>query len=348
MKDLDFDELDKAVNSLIASTPGGAGSSNDVSSSMPPERTVPIDPTSAQQPAAASLPTVPIITPTTPVDRPSTGRFMDVVHPSSDMRTSLVMPERSSNPAPVTPAPKTPSAMNDFNMPASTPVPTVPTAMPNTSTAKDEDDDDINQLGSDIAKSLGQTPSDSPDSPFLSDTKVEKRPLGAFSDELATTPSNTQPMVPEVAQPPMVPPVDMPKPMSDTDTPLPAELHSDLLSLESDSTTQPEKMPVVEKPQPSMPMAPTPAPVPVLTSGPMTTAAANTTPVSTSIPQQYKEQPSTGDQNSGAIYDTKAYHKPMVKPAKKKSGWMWVLWIVILLIAGAGAGAAVYFFVLPR
>jgi len=360
MKDLDFDELDKAVNSLIASTPGGAGGSDNTSSPVP-ERTLSLDPISTQQSAGSSLPTTPISIPTATVDRPGTGRFMDVVHPSSNMRTSLVMPERNSNPTPVASMPKVTPPISDFNMSANTNEPVIPAATnsnwasptpPDVSINKDEDDEDINQLGNDIAKSLGQTSDDSSESPFLSYTKVEKRPLGAFSDELATIPPNTQPMIPEVAQPPMVQPVDMDNlSIVGTDTPLPAELHSDLLSLESDSTTQPEKaavndMPVVEKPQPSMQMSPTPMSAPA--TNPITTSPAVMTPVSASISQQYKEQPSTGDQNSGAIYDTNAYHKPMAKPVKKKSGWMWVLWIAILLIVGAGAGAAVYFFVLPR
>lgn len=345
MKDLDFDELDKAVNSLIASTPSGAGSNNAPPSSLP--QPLSANSTSIQT-AANSLPTVPITATIPSVDRPSTGRFMDVVHPSSDMRTSLVMPERgqSSKPANLVTKPilniADPIASNTQN-----------NEVVNIVADKDEDDD-INQLGNDIAKSLGQVADESPDSPFLSDTKVEKRPLGAFSNDLVTVPNN-QPMIPEVAQPPMVQSgvSNVPEPHNLV-TPLPAELQSDLLSLESENTTQPEKpiansFPVIEKPQSSLPILPSPSPVTFPATNPTTTTTTTTTaPVSTSIPQQYKEQPNTGDQNSGAIYDTKAYHKPMIKPTKKKSGWMWVLWVVILLIAGAGAGAAVYFFILPR
>ena len=353
MKDLDFDELDKAVNSLIASTPGGAGSSIASPSTPPPSSSLPSSqPSSADlspmQATVNSLPTIPVSTTATPVDRPSTGRFMDVVHPSSDMRTSLVMPERSQSLKAATPAPK---PILDMVRP------TVGVTNNNETinmVADKDEDDDINQLGNDIAKSLGQVSNDSPDSPFLSDTKVEKRPLGAFSNDLSTTSAN-QPMIPEVAQPPMVQPTvsSVPAEVHNNDTPLPAELQSDLLSLESEVMAQPEKpaansFPVVEKPQPNMPVPASPTPVTTPNPTTTTTTTTTTTPVNTSIPQQYKEQTNTGDQNSGAIYDTKAYHKPMAKPAKKKSGWMWVLWIVILLIAGAGAGAAIYFFVLPH
>lgn len=342
MKDLDFDELDKAVNSLIASTPGGSGSDNSASASQPPVQPLPANPTPMQN-SANSLPTIPISNPVNPVDRPSTGRFMDVVHPSSDMRTSLVMPERNSSkmmPNPIS-QPPMPAVINESSL--NNPVEPVMANQPNDltnpdiSTDKDEDDD-INQIGNDIAKSLGQTTNDeAPESPFLSGAKVEKRPLGAFSDELATITPN-QPMVPEVAQPPMVQ-SDSNSSLNESNTSMPAELQSDLLALESDSTTTPEK---------TVPVTPLPTPT---TSSAMAQPAVSTSPaipVSTSIPQQYKEQPNTGDQNNGAIYDTKAYHKPMVKPTKKKSGWMWVIWAIVLLIAGSGAGAAVYFFVLPR
>jgi hypothetical protein len=62
-----------------------------------------------------------------------------------------------------------------------------------------------------------------------------------------------------------------------------------------------------------------------------------------SIPQQYKEEPSTGDAKNGAIYDTDTYHhQPLAHPKKKKSGWMWVIWIILILIIGAAAGAALY------
>lgn len=67
----------------------------------------------------------------------------------------------------------------------------------------------------------------------------------------------------------------------------------------------------------------------------------------TSIAQQYQEKPNTGDQNSGAIFDTDSYHKGIVKPVKKNSNLPWMIWIAALLVVGVGVGVAVYFFVLP-
>lgn len=52
----------------------------------------------------------------------------------------------------------------------------------------------------------------------------------------------------------------------------------------------------------------------------------------------------TDTSKEGAIYDTADYHKPLAAPAKQKSGWMAVIWILIVLIIGAMAGAAYFYF----
>ena len=67
---------------------------------------------------------------------------------------------------------------------------------------------------------------------------------------------------------------------------------------------------------------------------------------SASITQQYTEQPRE-EADSGAIYDTEAYHKPLVDAKKKSSGVWLAVWIVVLALIGAGAGLAFYFFILP-
>lgn len=369
MKDLDFDELDRAVNSLITSTPGSG------SDSLIP--TTPVSPVALDQPLSieynpstsnsvqsipSSLPTVPIVAPVPVVERPSTGRFMDVVRPSSDMRSSLMMPERSSNQVMSTPftgtpmIPETPALPVEIKEPIASnqsnsawPDPIDFDSTKKSPEDKPEEEDDIDRISNDIANTLGQKPFESMDSPFLSDAKVEKRPLGAFSDD--QTPA--QPVQP-IATPPSNVPLDRPneaitpndRPI-ETDTPLPAELQDDLLSIESDSTTtQPEKPVVVNNPiitNQSPVVNPT-----VIPTTPVSMPAPTAMPTATSITQQYKEQPSTGEQKNGAIYDTNAYNKPMATPKKKKAGLMWAIWIAIFLVIGAAAGAAVYFFVLPR
>jgi cobalamin biosynthesis Mg chelatase CobN len=59
------------------------------------------------------------------------------------------------------------------------------------------------------------------------------------------------------------------------------------------------------------------------------------------------EQPSTGDQTSGAIFDTATYHAAtdVAVPAKKSSKVVRIIvWILTLLCVGAAAGAGYFFF----
>jgi hypothetical protein len=191
---------------------------------------------------------------------------------------------------------------------------------------KDEDDD-IDQISHDIDQTLRQQPVMSStsqpeipplESPFLPDTKVEKRPLGAFSSMNQSAPISREPIMQQL-------PTQSP---ADAKTPLPAELQKDLLSIESDNTTQ-------------LP--------PVLQTRPMSAmnTANRSAGSSNSISKQYQEKISPDSQTNGSIYDTSAYHKALVIPTKKKSGLMVVMWVAILLAIGAGAGIAIYYFVLP-
>jgi hypothetical protein len=350
MKDLDFDELDRAVNSLITNNPTPSDDTEikektlEINKAMPRQQTV-----SSQQatPMSSSL----------AGRRGNAGRFMDVVHPSSDMRAApAALGQISRQGSTINPVSKTPIAPN-------APAPATPAEAPSATTnswpdpidfhefkssqtisgqepSKEKDEDaDIDQINDEITSTLNQSSNETPDSPFIAGTKVDKRPLGAFSDEQSATavpasetPAKEEPKMEEKTN------TDIEQSQSMV-TPLPAELQNDLLSIESDdSTTSPE---MVADASVVAPVA-TPA-------ANVSVQDPNTQPVVTaSITQQYKEQPSSGDQNSGAIYDTNAYHKALLHPAKKKSGWLWVLWIVILLVVGAGAGFIVYSFVLPN
>lgn len=330
MKDLDFDELDKAVNSLV--TPGYT-------------KPTPVEPVVVQSvpPAQSAGPSL--------EPRPSTGRFMDVVHPSSDMRSTLVMPERPSpttNFAPITKDSVTPnpvsvaSPVNQWNNTPNFQIANNSVA-PEAKTADKYEDSDIDQINDDITNSLNPTANVSADSPFLSDTKVDKRPLGAFSTPLTSAPTASAPVdnVPTTQE--TVP-----------DAPISDELQDELLMVESGSKMFLDEPENADAPLPAQTSTPTYAPAPVFAPTPIPTQTPTSVPVpatqpleSPSIAQQYKEQPSSGDQSNGAIYDTNSYNKPTLSPVKKKSGWMWIVWILILLVVGAGAGAAAYFYVLP-
>jgi hypothetical protein len=269
MKDFDFDEIDRAVSSTMQ--PKDAPKNDEAAVPVTVSRSEP--------------------TSTPPAAKRSSGRFMDVVHPSSDMRSSV--PERStprpaekSAPAPV--AEKTNSDWPDpLDFHGFTPEDNTETPTPAPS---------------------GEEELQSPkplDSPFLSDAKVEKRPLGAFSEE-----KPAMAVEPKKEETPLIEAPDEPLLRAETEEEMPEK--------------EPEPTPASELEQPNDELV---APV--------------------SITQQYKEQPSTTDQPSGAIFDTEAYHQPLAHPEKKRSGAMIIVWIVALILLGAGIGAGVYFYVLP-
>jgi hypothetical protein len=289
VQDIDFDELDRAVSSASAPTP--------------PADTTPSDSVTVTN---RSTPR-PDVSPT-PAARRSSGRFMDVVHPSSDMRTSTSAPERSSPREPEDEKPEERSVERTSDWPD-------PLDFNGFNASEPEKTEEAPALES--APSEPETPQPL-ESPFLSDTKVEKRPLGAFSS--TETPAANEP-----------------------DTLLLEAPDEELLTAKTEEKAEevPTPEPVVEEvikeetPQPVIEPTPEPTPVPEVPQGP------------TSITQQYKEQPSTADQPSGAIYDAETYHQPLTHTAKKKSGALVIVWILALILVGAGAGAAVYFFVLP-
>jgi hypothetical protein len=369
MKELDFDELDRAVNSLMTNVPSDKASPDDDA----PEKTLTLSPVAAtpdtiasasapapSQPAAPSAVSStppPTIAPTNP-PRPATptpaatppsvavrrgGRFMDVVHPSSDMKkpdapkTSIsrqgvtITPSARAIAPTNPPRPATlPTESKTSAVPATTPEPTAPAS---------EWPDPL-----DVANFKDDTSAPAPlTTPFLTGTKVEKRPLGGVpaADEPAPEPDKSgigkEGLTANDADD------QLPVEPADVQAPLPEELQGDLVAIESGAAAQRVALPGTQSETPK-----TPDSTPVKTPMPLPTAPKKPEPVEkpgpVSIPQQYREQPNTGDAASGAIYDTGSYHKPIAHPGKKKSSWLWVIWIVLILLLGAGAGAALYFF----
>lgn len=284
MTDLDFDEIDRAVNELTNSS---SVNNSGVGDSTPP----------ATEPVKNNT-----TSPTPSASRPSTGQFMDVVHPSSDMRRgTLKMPER--------PAINKSEPVADLS------------SNPTFDNQKSSTTDEAIVKNDAETDQLVDSESQLPDSPFLSDAKVEKRPLGAFS---AVSPEDTADKETSDVQPAL------------TDEQIPDDIQDDLQKVESDGLA-------VNVDEQSVSKKEVEDAIKTVDEDQKTESM----PVSTSIVQQYKEKPTTGDQTSGSIYDTESYHKPLVKPAGKKSGWLWVVWIILLLVVGAGAGAGFYFFILP-
>lgn len=286
MHDIDFDELDKAVNSVTnpkMDEPKAASDTDSVGVKVTPPAAKREEPSTS---AAQRSP------------ERSQGRFMDMVHPASDMRSKAggvpERPERDRSQVPER---------------SSTPERSEEPAGPDRS-FEWPDPIDMKGTHSEANEEKVEEPAPKPlESPFLNDTKVEKRPLGAFSD--AVPAADTSLLVDEEPEEKK----EAPKEESDAKA---EALATEALIQEAKAEEAPAEKPVDE------------APV-----GP------------TSITQQYKEQPSTTDQPSGAVFDTEEYHKPLAHPPKKRSSVSIILWIIALILIGGGIGAAIYFFVLP-
>ena len=316
MNDIDFDELDRAVSSALGSSDQPAtdttAPSAQTDAPASPALVVP-ERTSTQE---ASRPVQ------APAARRSAGRFMDVVHPSSDMRSTASAASSSvSTPAPAAsdPAPKSdwPDPIDLATKQNESPV-----------------EPDVTEPTS-LEQPL--------DSPFLPDAQVEKRPLGApaptssLDDALAALnlSGDEQPQESEAA----------PEPVEEPET-------------TEASALAPETLPLAESPElevseerlvgarETSDTDPTTTPAPVSQTAPA--VAQEPTPVvQPSIQQQYTERAPAEQQTSGAIYDTESYHQPLAHPEKKRGSWVVVLWIVGLIVLGGGLGAAAYFFLLP-
>jgi len=351
MKDLDFDELDRAVSSLMSNVPDKTNAA-----SAPAASSAPAAPSAAVPPADGATP-ITVVNNSKPVEPPAPatptpalapaqrrgGRFMDMV-PSQAKPRSASPPSREG--VTITPRSESPAsepAVATEPTPAETPQvvkPSEPTS-PASSSASSNWPDPLDMASptdtpepTPKAEPAPDTPAtDAPtaqsgplESPFLADAKVEKRPLNADSLELEKSSEEETPAEdktsPSKTDNESLPPAP----------PVPAELNSDLIAIESNE--------LVTDTASSEPFA-----------GDKTEAAPDAKrldehssgPIGpTSIVQQYKEQPSSGDKTHAAIFDASHYPEPLAHPAKKSSGWWWVVWVIILLAFGAGGAIVLY------
>ncbi|NTW61446.1 hypothetical protein HGB24_02030 [Candidatus Saccharibacteria bacterium] len=334
MMDIDFDELDKAVSSAINGQPVKPAD-NNVSSQ------------------ASSLASKPSITP-----RPSV-KFMDVVPPSSSMKVNVAPPASiAREAATVEPIQSVDTEMQKVEEPAQSfaPAAAVPEdslssnslqPQPMSVDSSEPEDADIDRITNEINASINESGS-LPETPFLAGAKVEKRPLGAFSDQTQTNiESNSLALASETETTSYAS-----EPILDSGV---TEAEEVGMSNNNESLTMPSIDQIESAPiEPVVTQSVSPAPISneqmsATTTEPAPAVEAQSQPAGpVSITQQYQEKPAADMQEPGSIYDTESYHKAVLKPVAKKSGWKIVLWIILLLLIGAGTGAAVYFFVLPN
>lgn len=330
MDDINFDELDKAVNSALKQAPQSESPAAP-SNPTPPSEEGPV----AEKPVERSIPK-------------RRGQFMDMVHPSSDMMKT--MPTKTSRQG-ATIQPLDPSiveakteGVEEEEKPVQAPEPTPPEAPVEAASVNVESTavhsewpdpldvmeqaEEANQEHVDEApaQEQGDTVSEpTPEpvtSPFISGPELEKRPLGAFAGPASTEgqPSEKPGDTGEPAQS---------QESSDTNElpavpAVPQELAPEVVSVESDSSVQtPNQESESEGHEEKGPA-----------EGPAMTA---------SIAQQYKNTDEPSDDHDHPVFDTKEYHQPLQPPVKRGHTGLVVVLIVLLLGAlGAGAWYAIF------
>lgn len=397
MTDIDFEELDKAVSSLMnqrtkpnqSSEPsqptsvmtdsGGAEPDSRVSSEAPVVSAEPEQVDSAQP--VSGEPVAP-----SPAIRRTSGRFMDVVHPSSDMRSGVNKQQAPSQRPPREASPLQPIA---------------PQPDPVQANAEKSPDDGSNDLHEesygDLEMTLGgqgvgdesvdtitatnlSEPNASADfseqnnelspmqSPFLADVEVDKRPLGGDQDELqvdsgADTPG-VDTKVDDSDGSSLSSDVSMPDPLDNWQPPEaddsgsveapknnPTDESADALTVEKvadDTDAGPAKVTPPELSAEVLALESDTA-QPIDDDVASSEAAADKSPaqpVSGDIPTQYKASDTEGPEPSAVFEAAAEEPRELQHPAKKKSGWLVIVWILLLLMIGAGTGVAVWFFLL--
>lgn len=326
MADLDFDELDKAVNTLMA---GVDSSKRNTVLDDPEDKVVSLEPTVEEtakgEPATVATTPAPVqesepvaskVSPSLATKR--RGQFMDVMHPSSDMKTVAKPVRRDTvviapSNTPEEPAPK-------VDEPVALELESSLLPAPET-------------ISGPVSEPLS--------SPFLPDAKPEKRPLGGVVDSNA--PAEVSASEEKEALAPAIDPEAEKQTPAPEPVVLPAELGSDVLAVESndltgatadnvpEDTIEPSELSAEDvSSSEEAPSVPEPSVV----------------PAGGSIPQQYTEAPSTGDQTSGSIYDTANYHQAIsaeATPSKKPSPIKWILLALLLLVVGGGVGVGYFF-----
>lgn len=200
-------------------------------------------------------------------------------------------------------------------------------------------------------------------SPFLTNTKVEKRPLGGGSvpsggshSDASTVKQTLDAQATRLDQQAEDKSFYEDTPESDGYAAItdgyyedelgaaPAEFSQDVVAAEAIEPDVPEE----ERPDtpPAYPPERKVAAAPPVATATHASPAAETATMS--IPQQYRAKNTTPDKTPRSIYDTEEYHKPLPAAAsrkKKSHPVVWIILTILLLAIGAGLGVAAYFLV---
>lgn len=395
MNDIDFDELDKAVNSIVSKKSGAPSSqpssSQPVESSQPtpaPQSAAPADPsdqlevkTTSPNPAASThVHVTPSVTPgrrggriaaPKPTTGAARGSFIDIMAPKPAAKPSRtgqtiqpVNPQPIKPETPMTEEPKTPEPPKEtikFTPPESA---KLAEEKPKAEKSDDawpdpldfHDQDKTADPGNESITELEEPAKKTepvPASPFIEGAKVEKRPLGAFTQYVAAAgkfskkpdPAPEEPEKATSSEPTLEPSEDLSE-MPDNNikaTPLPDELSPDVVAVEADekratATEQPAEDDTDQAPETE-----------VVTEHEQPTRQQLHDTAMLSIPKQYKTAEKPTDSATRPVFDTKEYHPPLIEAtahaAHRGSIWgkLFMALLIIALLAVGGYFAFIYF-----
>ena len=360
MTDIDFDELDKAVNSALGPRAVKVPEASAViaASEAKTEKT-------AEEPKSTDSPRIEVKSRQTIISPAAkrSGRFMDMVHPSSDMAQEK---EKAAAPAPrvkIEPTENAPKPQDDAVKPeelakvedsAPEAIEPVETATPDEpsqthdivypdpldvaqiETPKEDEDDEVSTSKIEVPVVPG--PVVAGETPFLPDAKVEKRPLGGPAPELATVDESAPDLATQESDEQLPPEAD-----------LPPALQSEVVAVESDDLPEEEETDVSDKEaEPAEPKKEAAKPVEAkpekVEPKEVKKPEASTSGLNSSIPQQYHSVAEAADETPRPVFDTDQYHQPLIAAhSGKKSGpWLFIFLILALLLVGAGLGYFAY------
>lgn len=353
MKDINFDELDKAVSSVLQQS-AKPDESKEPEVVAEPEV---VKPAKKEEPQSSTT--------STQVVTKRRGQFMDMVHPSSDMTTSNTaeakktpMPSRQSatikplNPEVVETTVKSEKNAPEVKQTASIDLP------------KDEDDkqpsiieselldDEINgnsvldnavdkkneEKATDnnsLIEAEGDFGIDDESADRDDDVSKEERDDEKVETEDEDSKTTTQ-------ETPFIPGQDVEK--------RPLGAFTEAKAQEDDSSNiAPEEPEVIAPVQ--MPQELTPEIVSVESDDPTRMSgelmdidaedSVSSLSMTSSIPQQYSTMPDSDDQDGHPVFDTKEYHQPLTPPAKHSHVGLIVFLIVLVVALGVGAWYAI-------
>lgn len=366
MTELDFEELDKAVNSLMS---GVDTTKRSVVADDPEDKVVTLDdPTPVASPTSDEIST----STSSPVGQPNPslavkrrGQFMDVMHPSSDMKSTTVAAPAHRQGITITPANS--SLKAESTPPGEQSAISIDDPVTNENRQSelvetkpvlkvdDNAKDEVDTTSMEAVKNEWPDPIDVASMSQSSGSitpEISAKVDQSYNEQVSTeaTTNDTEPL-----SSPFLPDAKVEKrplgALSDTaDTSFLDRSNPD----KADTVSQDSVADVVDADLQSPPPVQLPD---ELKSEVIALESSNTKEETLEAgvgtendishgqtPQQYSEQPPTEDRPSTPIYDTSTHAQPLEKPRKKSSAWKWVIWFLALVILSILGGAAYFYF----